>query len=135
MSTAPLRVLVADDSPTTRDMLAAILVAENFAVTLASDGREALTALDTGPVDVLLLDMVMPVLDAVGVLADLQARGRLDSLPVLVMTAGDARDVRVLDPWEGRVRVLYKPFAPEDLVRILRGIACGLAHSPAHETA
>jgi DNA-binding response OmpR family regulator len=59
----PPRILVVDDEPSIRDFLAFILADEGFSVDTAGDGREALDLAKRSPPDVLLTDLMMPVVD------------------------------------------------------------------------
>ncbi|WP_462114260.1 response regulator [Lysobacter xanthus] len=91
------RVLVVEDSAEIRESLRDVLEFEGFDVRVAADGRAGLEAIDRdGPPDVLLLDLMMPVMDGWEVLAALRAsqapaRARL---PVIVVSgATDAEHV------------------------------------------
>ena len=86
--TTPLRVLLADDAETLRTLLAqAIDVDPRLEVVgQASDGRETLALVATLNPDVLLLDISMPLLDGIGVLAELATQRR--DLPVVVVLTG-----------------------------------------------
>jgi two-component system response regulator PilR (NtrC family) len=92
---APLaRILVVDDEPGIRVMLSAALKREGYEVLLASDGRNALTALEAGPVDVVVTDIRMPQMTGIELL---DAVKRIDpGLSVIMMTAYGSKDT-VLD--------------------------------------
>lgn len=108
-------VLCVDDDPDIRESVEEVLREEGFDVVLASDGFEALAALEHVLPDVLLLDWMMPSLNGLEVLTLLTARGQR-CFPVLVMTASSAViQVEV----EG---VLRKPFALEALVEAIRNV-------------
>ena len=81
------RVLVVDDDPVNRAILVGSLEAQGYSAGVACDGREALRALKTGEYDVVLLDLVMPVLDGFEVLRTMKEDDRLRSLPVIVVSA------------------------------------------------
>src|SRR5437773_12576028 len=78
------RILIVDDDP---DILAslAIIFQESYEVALARDGAEALRFLDEGPHDVVLLDLMMPVLDGVAFMQELAARRA--HVPVILASA------------------------------------------------
>jgi len=92
---APLaRILVVDDEPGIRVMLSAALKREGYEVVLASDGRHALTALEAGPLDVVVTDIRMPQMTGIELL---DAVKRIDpGLSVIMMTAYGSKDT-VLD--------------------------------------
>jgi CheY-like chemotaxis protein len=77
-------VLVVDDDPILRHLISEVLTQEDYEVETASDGREALTALERNPPAVMLLDMQMPVLDGWTVAQRLHERHR--RVPTVVMT-------------------------------------------------
>jgi CheY-like chemotaxis protein len=78
-------ILVVEDNDVAREGLAVVLRREGYAVALAADGRQALDYLDANPApDLILLDMLMPVLDGWAFLGLL--RGRADRVPVVVTT-------------------------------------------------
>jgi DNA-binding response OmpR family regulator len=83
------RVLLVDDDPDILTSLEMLLEGE-YEVSLAADGASALAAMLTQPFDVIVLDLMMPVLDGAGVLRELRAR----DVRVPVLLASAARDLR-----------------------------------------
>ena len=81
------RVLCVDDNPLNRDRVAATLAGEDVEVLAAENGEEALALLAREPVDVVLLDVVMPVQDGASTLAAMRADARWECLPVIVLTS------------------------------------------------
>ncbi|MEO5940433.1 MAG: response regulator [Candidatus Limnocylindrales bacterium] len=89
------RVLVVDDTPFNRQLLVRLLGRIGHESLEASDGRQALTLLRdpaTAPVDVILLDIVMPEMDGYETLAQLKADPGLRDLPVIVISGVDELD-------------------------------------------
>jgi len=85
---AKATVLIVDDNADAVEALAQILEYEGFDVVTASDGREALNYLRTSPrPDVILLDLMMPVMDGWQVRRELAKSPMLANMPVVVMTA------------------------------------------------
>jgi CheY-like chemotaxis protein len=81
------RILVADDQPVGRELIRAVLESGGYDVLEAGDGEEALNiAISTLP-DLILLDIQMPVLDGMGVVAELRRDPRFASTPVIAVTA------------------------------------------------
>ena len=78
-------VLVADDDPSTRRLLAEILGRAGYAVRLAADGLAALAEIERDPPDLVLADIVMPGLGGAALLARLRSTGRYR--PVVLMSA------------------------------------------------
>jgi CheY-like chemotaxis protein len=108
-------ILVVDDEPTIREILAAVLADEGYRVRTARDGQEALALLD-GPdgaaADLILSDVMMPRMTGVELVGRLRARG--DSVPVVLMSANHAGD-----DLPG-VRFLAKPFDLDDVSAAVR---------------
>ena len=87
-------VLVVDDDPTQRRLIQAVLEREGFAVVHAESGETAITRLQSGsPVDVVLLDLVMPGMSGQETLAEIRARNFAQ--PVIVLTATGGIDTVV----------------------------------------
>lgn len=106
------RVLVVDDDPVNRAILVGSLEAQGYASGVAADGREALRALRAGGWDVVLLDLVMPVMDGFEVLRAMKEDGRLRSLPVIVVSALEEMESVVRCIEMGAADYLPKPFDP-----------------------
>lgn len=110
------RILVADDDPVQRRLLEATLKKFGFRVRLAENGAEALAIL-TGPegadIDLLVLDLVMPELDGMGVIARL--REMKSAIPIIVQTAHAGIDAAVNAIRAGAQDFVVKPVAPERL--------------------
>ncbi len=112
------RVLVVDDTPFNRRLLVRLLADIGHSTVEAADGREALAVLrDDGaePVDVVLLDIVMPVMDGYETLATLKADDALRDLPVIVISGVDELDSVVRCIQMGAADYLPKTVAPEIL--------------------
>ncbi|TDD96298.1 response regulator transcription factor [Jiangella asiatica] len=115
-----MRVLVVDDEPVLRESLARSLRFEGYAVTTAADGVEALGRLPDVRPDVLVVDVMMPVLSGIEVCRRMRRDG--DRTPVLMLTARDAVRDRVLGLDAGADDYLVKPFAHEELLARLRAM-------------
>jgi two-component system response regulator MprA len=115
-----MRVLVVDDEPAVREVLARILEVEGFEVALAGDGRAAVRAQAAARADAVLLDVLMPGLDGLEVCRRLRDTG--DRTPVLMLTARDGVGDRVAGLEAGADDYLPKPFALEELLARLRAL-------------
>jgi two-component system response regulator AtoC len=115
-----MKVLVADDEKNIRDSIAAYLAAEGIETVVAADGAEARARLEAEAFDGLILDLRMPRVDGLAILAWLQEAG--PPLPVIVISAyGDVRDA-VQAMKLGARDYLVKPFDPDELVLRLRRV-------------
>lgn len=86
---AGARILVVDDSPTTRTLQREILESHGYQVVLAGDGLEALSVLKNQSVDLILTDLQMPRLDGFGLIQRLQAHSAWRQLPVVLVSSLD----------------------------------------------
>ena len=106
-------VLVVDDSKMNRMTLVRLLERLGHETTEATDGREALNLLAAGtPVDLVLLDLVMPELDGFATLATMKADPRLAAIPVIVVSGLDDLDGIVRCIEMGAVDYLPRPIKP-----------------------
>jgi two-component system, OmpR family, response regulator MprA len=117
---SPERVLVVDDDPPLRRMLARTLGAEGFDVTVAADGGAALVEVERSAPDVIVLDVAMPALDGLSVTRRLRGKGL--ATPILMLTARDEVEDRVAGLEAGADDYLVKPFAVPELVARLRAL-------------
>jgi putative two-component system response regulator len=90
----PAHVLCVDDNPVNRDLVAASLTDSGFRVSFAENGAEAVTIIDRDGIDVVLLDLLMPVQDGGETLRLLRADPRHEFLPVIVLTAHSGGTMR-----------------------------------------
>jgi CheY-like chemotaxis protein len=119
-------VLVVDDQAELRELVGHLLRDEGYQVYEAEHGKAALDILEQVAAPcVMLLDLMMPVMDGPKLLRELEQRGWLKHLEVLVVTAN-------LRPQVGNRRVLAKPFHIEDLLAAVKEQAARLRlRSPA----
>jgi two-component system, OmpR family, response regulator MprA len=113
-------ILVVDDEPAVRRALERALRLDKYEVELAIDGEEALDRLAERPADAVILDVMMPGVDGLEVCRRMRAAG--DKTPVLMLTARDAIDDRVLGLDVGADDYLVKPFALRELQARLRAL-------------
>ena len=111
----PRRVLVVDDDPDILDALAEILEVEGYEVRRARNGREALQQLEQGVPDLVLLDLMMPVMDGWEFARSLDPRARP---PIIVLSAD--RNVSVKAGEIGALGWLAKPFELAELLQAVR---------------
>jgi two-component system response regulator MprA len=114
------RVLVVDDDKAVRESLRRSLEFNGYAVSLASDGAEALAGIGGIGPDVVVIDVMMPRLDGIETTKALRQAG--NDVPVLVLTARDAVGDRVEGLDAGADDYLTKPFALQELLARLRAL-------------
>ena len=114
-------VLIVDDDADIREALADLLVERGFSVVTASHGAEALTLLRfmNAPPSIILLDIMMPVMDGYGFLAEQRLDPQLSGIPVAIITAGHSVDHARLGQ---SPLILSKPINVSQLMATLRRI-------------
>jgi CheY-like chemotaxis protein/anti-sigma regulatory factor (Ser/Thr protein kinase) len=118
-STTGRRILVVDDDRALRMALVRLLRDGGYVVEQAGNGEQALAALRRGPVDLVLLDVMLPGMSGLDVLAQ---ASRLDRFPrVVIMTADEAPET-LLRALKGQAyQYLRKPFPPATIVEVVSG--------------
>jgi len=122
-----MKLLLAEDDPRLQRSLSKALSEQGYAVEVASDGGAALFKAESAEYDVIVLDIMMPVLDGWQVLSRLRARKRT---PVLLLTARDTPPDRVKGLDLGADDYLIKPFDLAELLARVRALirrAAGVA--------
>jgi PAS domain S-box-containing protein len=109
------RVLIADDNADMREYLQRLL-APGYQVTTVTDGRAALDAARSGPLDLVISDVMMPRLDGLGLVAALRADPRTADLPVLLLSARAGQEAAIEGLDAGADDYLVKPFSAAELL-------------------
>jgi len=116
-----MRVLVVEDERKIADFIRRGLSEQGYAVDVAYDGEEALDWPAVAEFDVVILDVMLPGRDGIGVCKTLRERGA--RMPILMLTARDAVEDRVRGLDSGADDYLVKPFAFAELLARLRALA------------
>ena len=116
------RILVVDDIPANVKLLEARLLAEYFDVLTAEDGYKALDICDRTPVDVILLDIMMPGIDGFEVCERLKANPKTSHIPVVMVTALDQPSDRVRGLKAGADDFLTKPVNDLQLIARVKSL-------------
>ncbi len=115
-----MRVLVIEDYALLRDSLVSGLQDLGYAVDATGDGNDGLWRSGEHPYDVMILDLMLPGLGGLDVLRRLRAAG--NTVPVLVLTAKDSIEDRVVGLDHGADDYLVKPFAFDELAARVRAL-------------
>jgi DNA-binding response OmpR family regulator len=113
-------ILVAEDQADIRDLIAMNLRNAGYAVTAVADGAAALASQAEQASDLLILDLMMPVVDGLEVTKQLRARGR--NTPILMLTAKSTELDRVLGLELGADDYLTKPFSLAELLARVKAL-------------
>ena len=123
---AQSKVLVADDDEKIRELLEIYLTKEGFAVIQAADGAEAILKAQQLKPDLIVLDIMMPVLDGMEVCRQVR---KFSQVPVIMLTARTEDEDRILGLELGADDYLAKPFNPRELVARVKAVLRRMAHS------
>lgn len=115
-----MRILIAEDERPLARAIVKIFEKSNYSADAVSNGAEALAYLEAGNYDVLVLDMMMPVMDGLTALRTLREKG--NPIPVLILSAKAEVEDKVLGLDSGANYYLAKPFAAQELVAAVRAI-------------
>jgi len=115
-------VLIVDDEPHIRAVLARAFERAGFEVDVAYDGREALDAVRTNPPDAVVTDFQMPLLDGLGLAGQMRGIPKAADIPVVLLTArGHLVDESALADTNVR-KVMPKPFGAREIIELVRGL-------------
>lgn len=115
-----MRLLVAEDQKDLNEIITKTLTKNHYTVDSCYDGQEALDYLDMAEYDGAILDIMMPRISGLDVVKTLRASG--SRLPILLLTARDSIQDRVLGLDSGADDYLIKPFAFEELLARIRAM-------------
>lgn len=113
------KILLIDDDIEITELLTELLAIEGFNVTVKHNGKEGLSALENEDFDLVLLDVMMPVLNGLDTLKQLRQK---HTLPVLMLSARDEHIDRVLGLELGADDYLPKPFNDRELIARMKAI-------------
>ena len=120
--TAHVHLLVVEDDPALAGLLRRLLSSDRHVVELASSGEEALEIAEAQPaLDAMILDVTLPGISGIEVARRLRRAG--STMPIVMLTARDTVDDRVLGLDAGADDYLVKPFAYQELAARLRSVA------------
>jgi DNA-binding response OmpR family regulator len=117
--TVPTRVLVVDDEPTVREVVATYLTRDGFVVSAVGDGGEVLAEVASFRPDLIVLDVMLPSVDGITLLREIRATS---AVPVIMLTARVEEPDRVLGLELGADDYVTKPFSPRELSARVRSV-------------
>jgi len=119
MQTGGTCVLVVDDEPTVREVVAGYLRRDGHQVSEAEDGPSALRLLETAEFDLVVLDMMLPGVNGLDILRRIRSMG---DMPVIMLTARSEESDRVAGLELGADDYVVKPFSPRELAARVNGV-------------
>lgn len=115
-----MRLLFAEDEKSLSRAITAVLKKNNYEVDVVYDGEEAMSYLESGDYDGVILDIMMPKMDGLTVLRKLRSSG--NTVPVIILTAKSEVEDKVAGLDGGANDYLTKPFAVQELLARLRAM-------------
>jgi DNA-binding NtrC family response regulator len=112
------KILIADDEPSNRKILAQELTHKGFAVDTARGGKEALARIESAPPDLVILDYMMPEMSGLDVLRELRKKG--NDTPVILITAYGSVERAVEVMKAGAYDFITRPFDPDHIELVVR---------------
>ncbi len=115
-----MRILVVEDEKTLANLIKKGYEEEGFAVDVAYDGEDGLYLAQNNIYDCIVLDIMLPIIDGISILKKLREQN--NSTPIIILTAKDAVQDKVLGLDSGSDDYLTKPFSFEELLSRTRAI-------------
>lgn len=119
VDTRPPTILIIENEVSNRLLIERVLSTRGYRCLSASNGREALAILDIEPVDLILTDLSMPVLDGYRTTQLIRARPALANVPIVAVTAFALNDENEAALQIGCNEYLTKPFKPRQLLEVV----------------
>ena len=113
------KILVVEDEKSLSEPLAYLLRREGYDVSVVDNGPAAIDALDPSPPDLMLLDLMLPGLSGTEVCREVRARS---SLPIIMLTAKNQEEDKVLGLNKGADDYLVKPFSHKELIARVKAL-------------
>jgi signal transduction histidine kinase len=119
---APARILIVDDERRNSELLRVMLAPEGYLLQTAGSGEIALTMVEQEAPDLILLDVMMPGMDGYQVVGKIKANPATNNIPVIMLTALDDRNARMLGLSAGAEDFLTKPVDRAELCVRVRNL-------------
>ena len=114
------RILIVEDEASFSEALAFLLTKEGFEISVAEDGRQALDMFNAQGADLVLLDLMIPVVSGVEVCRSIRTQSQV---PIIMLTAKDAEIDKVVGLELGADDYITKPFSPREMVsRVMKDL-------------
>jgi DNA-binding response OmpR family regulator len=116
------RILVVEDDRDIGELVCRYLEKASFKAELVSSGRDAVTALSSGPPDLLILDLMLPHVDGLEICRLVRATDKTAAIPIIMLTARADESERIVGLEIGADDYIAKPFSPNELVARVRAL-------------
>ena len=115
----PTTILVVDDEPSISEVVSIYLGRAGYRVLVAADGQTALEIFEREPLDLVVLDLMLPEVDGLEIARHLRAEG---DIPIIMLTARREETDRILGLEMGADDYVVKPFSPRELVSRVKAV-------------
>lgn len=122
MKSTEKTILIVDDEQDIRELLVYNLKKEGFGTITAKNGKEALVLMESEPIDCVILDMMMPVMDGLETCKHIRNNGKFSDLPILFLTAKDSEIDEIIALELGSDAYLKKPISPRVLISHIKAL-------------
>jgi DNA-binding response OmpR family regulator len=113
-----------DDERDVTDLLRLLFCSAGYEVLTASSGREAIETIHCRRPDLVLLDLMLPDIDGLGVCEILRRNAATAAIPIVILSAWSTLDARHVRLELGTLDYVTKPFSPKDLVARVNRLLC-----------
>jgi two-component system OmpR family response regulator len=132
MKPKPKKILIVDDDPSIREILCTQLGRLGFQASAAADGKEAVALFKSDPPDLILMDMMMPVMDGLAACQQIRALEKKGArVPILFLTARDTRHDQISSALCGGDEFITKPISLQELRERVEAALAHAKHKPA----
>lgn len=122
-----MKILLVDDEDQIRNIVRMYLTREGYIIKEAANGKEALEIIDAEQFDLIVLDIMMPIIDGWAVCREVRARS---AVPIIMLTAREDEVDRVLGLEMGADDYVVKPFSPRELLARIKAVLRRTAVNP-----
>ena len=116
------KILVVDDSLSQRVVLSAILAEQGYEIVTANDGSEGVTKAKSDMPDLIIMDVVMPVLNGFQATRLITTDEATWHIPVILLTSKDMESDRVWGLRQGATAFLHKPVDAKELIELINAL-------------
>jgi two-component system chemotaxis response regulator CheY len=115
-------ILVVDDSESIREIVSFTLENEGYKVLLGEDGSDALRHLDSNPIDLILTDLHMPVMNGIEFIKNVRSNENYRTVPILFLTTESQTAKKMEAKEAGATGWIIKPFVPAKLTEAINKV-------------
>ena len=115
-------ILTVEDSTSLREMIAFVLKEAGYKVLEAKDGQDALDKINGTPVDMVITDLNMPVMNGIELTKSLRATPKYKFIPIVFLTTESQVQKKDAAKEAGATGWIVKPFKPEQLLKVIKRV-------------